>query len=321
MADRTDTDKPELEAPSDSVLDDALDAADKCKAAGNAALKTGTKSAYAEAVEHYSKGIELLEKAATSVHQSQQQAQARDPEAPVPLSEEYRMRGGVLLSVLFSNRSHVKLLTKDFVGCVDDARRAFGLDPGNVKAYWRASKASLHLQLYRNAHEFAEVGLGVDPENEELKKLVTFCSAKLDSYKAARKKDDVEYSAEEASQLQEHFNSLNQKRQLVTMELQETQREAAKCEVVKGFLDEQPRDSVAYRKVGRVFLRSNVPALTTHLDEQVADAKKTLPKLTQVKVDLEKRCEAAQEDLRAMLSAFKRQYQKKQEQARSAQSA
>ena len=36
--------------------------------------------------------------------------------------------------VLFSNRSHVKLMLRDFPGSVDDARRAFGLDPMNVKA-------------------------------------------------------------------------------------------------------------------------------------------------------------------------------------------
>ena len=36
--------------------------------------------------------------------------------------------------VLFSNRSHVKLMLRDFPGSVDDARRAFGLDPMNIKA-------------------------------------------------------------------------------------------------------------------------------------------------------------------------------------------
>lgn len=317
--DRTETDAPALEEPSDSVLDDALRAAEEAKAGGNALLKQHSKAGYDEAVEKYSAGILALEQAATHVHKMQQKAKEADPDAVVPLSEEYRMRGGVLLSVLFSNRAHVKMLTKDFVGCVDDARRAFGLDSGNVKAYWRASKASLHLQLYRNAHEFADVGLGIDPDNEELKKLVAFCTAKLGAFDKAKKRDNVEYSAEEASQLQQRVNELRQQQNMVTMELQQTQRESAKGEVVKAFLDTQPADAVAYRKIGRLFKRSNVPDLAADLEKQVAEAKKQCPKLTQVKVDLEKRCTSAEEDLGAMVQAFKRQYQRQLEEKNAGQ--
>merc|ERR1712096_339731 len=95
--------------------------AEACKTAGNEELKKGTKNGFEAAKEHYSTGIKTLEAAATQVHQ-----------AKGALSDDARAMGGALLSVLFSNRAHVKLMLREFPGSVDAARRAFGLDATNV---------------------------------------------------------------------------------------------------------------------------------------------------------------------------------------------
>ncbi|KAH8517543.1 hypothetical protein H0E87_005462 [Populus deltoides] len=74
-------------------------------------------------------------------------------------------------SIVYSNRAHVNLLLGNYRRALTDAQEAIKLCPTNVKAMYRAAKASLSLSLLVEAKSFSENGLEQDPDNEELKKL------------------------------------------------------------------------------------------------------------------------------------------------------
>ncbi|KAJ0110862.1 hypothetical protein Patl1_01666 [Pistacia atlantica] len=74
-------------------------------------------------------------------------------------------------SILYANRAHVNLLLGNYRRALMDAEEAIKLCPNNVKAYYRAAKASLVLNLLNEAKSFCEKGLEQDPDNKELKKL------------------------------------------------------------------------------------------------------------------------------------------------------
>ncbi|XVF72112.1 hypothetical protein PTKIN_Ptkin12aG0094500 [Pterospermum kingtungense] len=74
-------------------------------------------------------------------------------------------------SVLFSNTAHVNLLLGNYRRALSDSQDAIKLFPANVKAYYRAAKACLSLQLLSEAKSYSESGIEKDPSNKELKKL------------------------------------------------------------------------------------------------------------------------------------------------------
>ncbi|XVF21481.1 hypothetical protein REPUB_Repub12eG0094100 [Reevesia pubescens] len=74
-------------------------------------------------------------------------------------------------SVLFSNRAHVNLLLGNYRRALSDSQHAIHLSPVNVKAYYRAAKACLSLNMLSEAKSYCESGIEKDPSNEELKKL------------------------------------------------------------------------------------------------------------------------------------------------------
>ncbi|KAG9446797.1 hypothetical protein H6P81_012925 [Aristolochia fimbriata] len=81
-------------------------------------------------------------------------------------------------SVLFSNRAHVNLLLGNYRRALSDAEEAIKLSPTNLKAFYRASKAALSLDLLNEASTFCQRGLERFPSNEELKKLATQIGSK-----------------------------------------------------------------------------------------------------------------------------------------------
>ncbi|XWS47054.1 hypothetical protein CRYUN_Cryun14cG0120400 [Craigia yunnanensis] len=74
-------------------------------------------------------------------------------------------------SVLFSNRAHVNLLLGNYRRAITDSQDAIKLSPANIKAYYRAAKSCLSLNLLSEAKSYCESGIEKDPSNEELKKL------------------------------------------------------------------------------------------------------------------------------------------------------
>ncbi|KAA0037936.1 tetratricopeptide repeat protein 4-like protein [Cucumis melo var. makuwa] len=74
-------------------------------------------------------------------------------------------------SVLYANRAHVNLLLGNNRRALNDAEEAINLCPTNIKAIYRAAKASLSLNLLDEAKSYCASGIRCDPNNVEIKKI------------------------------------------------------------------------------------------------------------------------------------------------------
>uniref|UniRef100_A0A0A0LDZ3 Uncharacterized protein n=1 Tax=Cucumis sativus TaxID=3659 RepID=A0A0A0LDZ3_CUCSA len=74
-------------------------------------------------------------------------------------------------SVLYANRAHVNLLLGNYRRALNDAEEAINLCPTNIKAIYRAAKASLSLNLLDEAKSYCVSGIRCDPNNVEIKKI------------------------------------------------------------------------------------------------------------------------------------------------------
>ena len=104
---------------------------------GNEAFKKGPAS-YKDALIFYTKGIDQ---------------KANDP---------------LLNAQLLNNRSAVHLALKNYGFAVKDAALSISADQSNVKAFWRAGKASLALEKFTDAESFCNRGLLLFPGNLDL---------------------------------------------------------------------------------------------------------------------------------------------------------
>ncbi|KZV21759.1 tetratricopeptide repeat protein 4 [Dorcoceras hygrometricum] len=82
-------------------------------------------------------------------------------------------------SILYSNRAHVNLLLGNYRRALQDAEEAIKLSPRNVKALYRAAKASSFLNLLDKAKAYCENGLQQSPANEEFRKLLKQTDVKI----------------------------------------------------------------------------------------------------------------------------------------------
>eukprot|EP00811_Abedinium_folium_P021495 NODE_3061_length_2099_cov_3.476166.p1 GENE.NODE_3061_length_2099_cov_3.476166~~NODE_3061_length_2099_cov_3.476166.p1 ORF type:complete len:456 (+),score=135.26 NODE_3061_length_2099_cov_3.476166:341-1708(+) len=135
--------------------------AEALKLKGNERAKENTKSAARDALECFTQGIEC------------------------------NCADVVLNAQLHANRAYVRTLLQQFVEAVEDCRKAIALDPGYVKAYWRAAVASLHLDLCRNAQDFCDRGLAQEPNDAALLKLRETCIVKCASKEAEAASSDT----------------------------------------------------------------------------------------------------------------------------------
>lgn len=74
----------------------------------------------------------------------------------------------LLMSQLYNNRAAVHLALKNFGFAARDAALSIASDQSNVKAFWRAAKASLSLKKISEAEIFCQKGLDLFPENADL---------------------------------------------------------------------------------------------------------------------------------------------------------
>ena len=84
----------------------------------------------------------------------------------------------LLMAQLYNNRSAVQLAVKNYGFAVRDAVLSISLDQSNVKAFWRASKASLALLKCAEAETFCKKGLELFPESSDLITLLNEIQAK-----------------------------------------------------------------------------------------------------------------------------------------------
>lgn len=95
----------------------------------------------------------------------------------------------VLISQLHSNRAAVSMRMGEQDRAVDDCRQAIKADPNNVKAYFRAAKASQELGLTQQALEFCAEAARVAPQDAEVRKLHTFLKSCLEKESATRQEE------------------------------------------------------------------------------------------------------------------------------------
>ena len=84
-----------------------------------------------------------------------------------------------LHATCLSNRAAANLYLKNYGSVRRDCVAALGKHPTNVKAYYRAAKASNALGKWEEGAGFARMGLKLDPENAELAKLLGAANKKV----------------------------------------------------------------------------------------------------------------------------------------------
>lgn len=244
--------------------------ADGLKKRGNECLKNNTKSAAREAMEFFTAGLEV------------------------------HCEDRVLNAQFFSNRAHVRILLKQFVEAVDDCRKAIDIDPKNMKAYWRAAKASLNLDLCRNAIEFCEAGLRQEPNDADIMKLKVACAEKLSGQQqrraelANRARSDI--NADEAMAVQNNVNELNEQCSMMKGALVQKQREQHKGELTKKTLAEIPADTNMYIGVGRTFVLEPREAIEKKLNAKLESLVEEIPRLEKTHAEMERRKDAAEKE-------------------------
>eukprot|EP00919_Chromeraceae_sp_WS-2016_P007083 GHVR01016610.1.p1 GENE.GHVR01016610.1~~GHVR01016610.1.p1 ORF type:complete len:288 (+),score=67.14 GHVR01016610.1:297-1160(+) len=225
-----------------SVLseDAKLSLAEEYKNKGNAEYNRG-KSGLSDAYRYYTSGIEI------------------------------ECNDKLLHSGLLCNRAAVLLVQGKFVMCVDDCRRAIRLQPNNVKVYWRGAKASVSLELWRNAYEFCVEGLKYAPTHTELnnlKMIVETHLQKKDKHSAASHVsiyDDppvndnnvkpIPFNKEEAIELQREANEYTQTITSANYELKSLENETSRFDIVETAMKSLGQNERPFRQVGRMFIR------------------------------------------------------------------
>jgi tetratricopeptide (TPR) repeat protein len=134
---------------------------------GNRALKTGLehrkKYYLRQAIEQYTQGINVDLDAGVMEDGG---------DGPEVETEQKRDDLRKLKSILFSNRSHVHLLLGNYRSALLDTKDALLYDEKNIKALYRAAKATAALSLWKDCREYCDRGLLLDPDNEDIKKIL-----------------------------------------------------------------------------------------------------------------------------------------------------
>lgn len=254
--------------------------AEAFKKKGNERLKDNTKSAAREALEFFTSGLEV---------------RCSDP---------------VLNVQLYSNRAHVRLLLRQFVEAVDDCRKAIERDPKNIKAYWRAARASLQLDPCRNGIDFCEAGLEQAPGDADLQKLRATCAEKLQGQQQRRKAQESaarDFNADEAMAIQDKVTALNEQLSRLKATLGSKQRQRVRLELTQQTIDSTPEDAKLYRGVGRCFLLGERQVMLDEMKRTMDSIDEDLPKMQKGSEELEKRKDDAEKELREMITAFRQQ--------------
>lgn len=268
------------ETDPDAILE-LCQKAEAFKKKGNERLKDNTKSGAREALELFTSGLEV---------------RCSDP---------------VLNAQLYSNRAHVRLLLRQFVEAVDDCRKAIERDPKNIKAYWRAARASLQLDLCRNGIDFCEAGLEQAPGDADLQKLRAACAEKLAGQQQRRRAQEAaanrDFNADEAMAVQDKVTGLNEQLSRLKSTLSSKQRQRVRLELTQQTIESTPEDAKLYRGIGRCFLLGERQEMLDEMKGTMNNIDEELPKMQKASQELEKRKDDAEKELREMIAAFRQQ--------------
>eukprot|EP00743_Colponemidia_sp_Colp-15_P005248 GILK01005647.1.p1 GENE.GILK01005647.1~~GILK01005647.1.p1 ORF type:complete len:383 (-),score=79.84 GILK01005647.1:129-1277(-) len=101
-------------------------------------------------------------------------------------------------SLLYSNRAAVQMVKRNYGHVVNDCTKAIEHDPTNIKAYWRAAKASYELEKWEQGYQFVVDGLTQQPANAELIALQKLFEPKL----AAKREQEAQKKQEQETMRQ-----------------------------------------------------------------------------------------------------------------------
>lgn len=142
---------------------------------------------WADAKEFYGKGIEVLQ-----VEEKKRKA-GQAPKDGETTSEEKVQNEKSIWEICLVNRAACHLELKNFRSCTQDCAAALRLNPKNVKAYYRSSRALLSLSKILEADDACARGLTIDPKNAPLKAVAAQIIAKNEAIaEKARKETERE---------------------------------------------------------------------------------------------------------------------------------
>lgn len=137
---------------------------------------------YKDAKEFYTKAINVL---LIEVRARQKATEAQKASED---KEEVKREIAVLEACLI-NRAACHLELKNYRSCTLDCGSALRINPKNVKAYYRSSKALLATDMIAEADDACARGLAIDPENKALLSIAKEIIKKNDIVLARRKRE------------------------------------------------------------------------------------------------------------------------------------
>jgi tetratricopeptide (TPR) repeat protein len=266
----------ESQEPTEEQLQQLAVLAEQLKLAGNKALQSGESD---EALKVYTQGIEAATAAGALARKT--------------------------LSLLFSNRAAVKMSRNLFVDVVDDCRRAVSSDVSNVKAYWRAAKASMSLDLYQQAVDFCKSGLLQDPTHQDLTNLLTAASKSLQAHQEKREQANRGFTEEEAIHAQEVAKEYGEQFSLISQKVMACEYEDMKNSRTVALLSDMPDSTPCYKTIGRGFVLDNKPSIVSELSARSTEITSTeLPELLEAKKQIQERKSQADSELTEIIKYF-----------------
>ena len=248
------------------------------KDAGNAAIKRSDND---EAIKLYSQGIE----AARAI--------------PTRISSQ-------LFSQLYSNRATAHFSKGRLVETVDDCRKAIDLDPCNLKAYYRGAKASMGLDLFRQACEFCEKGLQENPDSRDLMDLLESCRARFSSYQEVKAVEARGFTQDDATNCQNQLRQITEQYQLLQQKIAsmdfDISRSRSTCRALSD-LEAVP----CYKSLGRAFVLNHRMDIMTELENRVVQSSKDKVQLQETLSTLAKRKHDAEREMSEIIEFFRKQ--------------
>jgi tetratricopeptide (TPR) repeat protein len=159
-----------------------LEVATSFKERGNESF---SEKGFKDAKEFYTKAINIL-----LIEVRKRQTNTENASGEEVDKEEVRKEVGVLEACLV-NRAACHLSLKNYRSCTLDCASALRINPKNIKAYYRSSRALLSLDKILEADDSCARGLSLDPSNKSLQAVAKEIVAKNEIV-AAKKRKEVE---------------------------------------------------------------------------------------------------------------------------------
>ena len=238
---------------------------------------------YSDAIEHYTKGIQLNQKN----------------------------------HILFSNRSACHFSLQEYEKAADDAKQCIKLNPAFIKGYYRLAQALIEQMDWDGAYSTVRQGLSLDADNAQLtRQLRTIRQQKKKQEAAARQAEALmearsntvktgEENADEIRDLQEQYVNTNRELQIVTTNLQKEQREQKINELTLNEVNAMDDNSSQrmYQGVGKMFLLSKKSEILDNLKSDILNSQKQEKDLKQKREYLMKRLTSQQQNLQELVKS------------------